>query len=191
MLVDHRYGIARICPASTLYLGARRWAQMYSGRGPCDVIDVAADPSAITLMQIFGVLRVGAQVHLHRSQRGPVASSPGGLSFAEGSALSREHVAYHLARPQESARRWWSLSDWTTAGAWDRDLLPALARGAELHINLHHADRQTIEEDDSWPDVIGSVGGSKDILSAVGELPTRWISASALSPPGAIPVSIR
>ncbi|MEL7369310.1 MAG: hypothetical protein AAFN74_10390 [Myxococcota bacterium] len=182
IIVDHRHGEARLCPAPTLYLGARRWAQGYAGRYACgDVIDIAAEASATTLMQIIGALRTGVQVHLHPHHRGRAMPSPGGLSFPDGSILRRARVRDHFCRPQARPRRWWSLGDWSKLATWDQDLLPALALGAELHINLHGTDQRRIAEEESWPDVIGSwEAASYDMPVAIDRLPTPWIFATNL-----------
>ena len=187
MLVDHSSSAgARICPAPTLYLGARHWAREHQEKGlePGQVVDVGGRPSAETVMKMLGALRLGASPRLCEGGHTDAPSDDGfrGLLFGDGRRLSERELVQKLATTRrQEGRRWWSLGSWELRRTWTDDLWPALASGAELHVNLNCATAEWIEAEESWPEVIGSLTCPRAALPiSLIDVPTAWRPASEL-----------
>ena len=136
MIVDHAVG-GRICPAASLYLGARRHAYLWRDRGvgAGTPVIVDAKPSADALMQIIGAIRLGATVQLaSESLDAPTAA---GLQFGDHGVLEeRAIVDIFRTTHRGEPKRFEVGGDWCRRATWVEDLLPALAAGGEVHINL-------------------------------------------------------
>lgn len=160
MLIDHGDG-GRICPAPSLYTGARSWALKYRelNYDPGQWLQLVALPSMDVLTQILGALRFGAPVRLSlrdgeerlpaeeaavpATEPTPILRPEGlasdfvGLLFPAGDTLSDADCADTLRKHFADTRALTvSRGDWAQLATWQNELLPALAQGAELHIKV-------------------------------------------------------
>ena len=171
MLVDHRsHPQGRICPAPTLYLGARRWARLYFDQGirPGDAVPVIAKASAEVLMRTLGLLRIGAAAVLGSQDHPTTLGDFRGLVFDADRRIDEATMVAALSRPcSRPPPAWWNLGPWSDRETWLYEILPALGQGAELHVNVRCLNEADLF--DHWPDVVGAVrAGAARPLDFVG-----------------------
>ena len=134
-------------------------------------------------MEILGLLRFGAIADLrgHPSHPPPVGFR--GIIVGDDKLISEaECVAAFRTQKAAVPQRWWSLGDWRAESTWRTDLLPALAAGAELHLNLDRACIESLEAESHWPDVLGSLAQHlHDMPVQLEEIPTAWVDATDLN----------